>query len=685
MRNKGFFSALYQLLSSMRFAVSLLTLIAIASIIGTVLKQNELYASYQIEFGPFWFTVFEWLGFYDVYHASWFLLIFAFLVCSTSLCVYRHFPSILRNIRRFHLNVRLSSLTRVPHHAILSVTPSFPQQLESYLRDNGFRFRTQSVEEGSLWAAKKGHLQKLGYLFAHIGIIVICIGGLVDGNLILKFQELIGIKEPEVRQLLARDIPSQSRLSVDNPSFRANVSIPEGRAVDFAWVNSGRGVLLQELPFVLGLKAFHVDYYSTGQPKHFVSEVIVEDKKTGKKTSGTLSVNHPLIVDGVAIYQASFGDGGSHLAIQRWDLNTHHVIKAPIKFEATSRTLMPMSIDKEPYQIEWGELRVLNVENMGEAISTMAVAPGIGFKEKWDTVRNVKSTHHLRNIGPSIQFKLRNQMGQAREYINYLQPFFDDGAFYLFSGVKEMMGGATRFVRLPLDKDLSPKTFIALRAILLNPDNIKRLSMRMAHTAQIEAQTSSKSTLQKMTQLSLLTQMVLTRFQEGGFNALEDFMQTANIPEARRPQIAQTYTKIIQSAAIEALAMVREQDQKMEVFTTVEHRFVVDSLIAISQLFEYGAPVYLQPVSFQEIKASGFQITRAPGQGIVYLGCLLLIVGTFIMFYLREIRLWVYFYENKAIIAMGSNRKNRALDQIFAECQTSLQQYEKGAIQNEST
>ena len=84
---KSFSKQALELLSSMRFAVSLLTIIGIASIIGTVLKQNEPYSNYIIKFGQFWFDVFEKLGLYDVYHAAWFLLILLFLVISTSLCV----------------------------------------------------------------------------------------------------------------------------------------------------------------------------------------------------------------------------------------------------------------------------------------------------------------------------------------------------------------------------------------------------------------------------------------------------------------------------------------------------------------------------------------------------------------------------------------------------------------------
>ena len=68
-RSTVFWASLFDLLSSMRFAIGLLTILAIASVIGTVLQQNQPYPNYVIEFGQFWFTVFEWLGLFDVYHS----------------------------------------------------------------------------------------------------------------------------------------------------------------------------------------------------------------------------------------------------------------------------------------------------------------------------------------------------------------------------------------------------------------------------------------------------------------------------------------------------------------------------------------------------------------------------------------------------------------------------------------
>ena len=76
----------------MRFAISLLTIICIASVIGTVLKQNEPSVNYVNQFGPFWAELFTTLKLNTVYSAWWFLLILAFLVLSTSLCIARNAP-----------------------------------------------------------------------------------------------------------------------------------------------------------------------------------------------------------------------------------------------------------------------------------------------------------------------------------------------------------------------------------------------------------------------------------------------------------------------------------------------------------------------------------------------------------------------------------------------------------------
>ena len=89
------------LLSTMRFAITMFSLLAVASIIGTVLKQNEPYNNYVIKFGQFWFDIFEILGLYNVYQAFWFLLILIFLIISTSICVSKNTPKIIKDYKNF--------------------------------------------------------------------------------------------------------------------------------------------------------------------------------------------------------------------------------------------------------------------------------------------------------------------------------------------------------------------------------------------------------------------------------------------------------------------------------------------------------------------------------------------------------------------------------------------------------
>src|SRR5690349_19343165 len=95
---------LVELFSSMRFAIALLTVICIASIIGTVLKQHEPLPNYVNQFGPFWADLFLAIRLNAVYSAWWFLLILAFLVISTSLCIARNTPKILTDLRSYKEN-----------------------------------------------------------------------------------------------------------------------------------------------------------------------------------------------------------------------------------------------------------------------------------------------------------------------------------------------------------------------------------------------------------------------------------------------------------------------------------------------------------------------------------------------------------------------------------------------------
>ena len=83
-------------------------------------------------------------------------------------------------------------------------------------------------------------------------------------------------------------------------------------------------------------------------------------------------------------------------------------------------------------------------------------------------------------------------------------------------------------------------------------------------------------------------------------------------------------------------------------------------------------PMVFQLKDFQQVQASVFQVARAPGRNIVYLGCALLIIGVFAMLYVRERRLWVWLAppagaaaSTPAMMALSTNRKTLDADREF--------------------
>src|ERR1700742_1963373 len=113
-----------ELVSSMRFAIALLVILAIAGIIRTVLTQDDPYPNYVNQFGPFWADIFRGLSIYTVYSAWWFMLILIFLVISISLCVVRNGPKMVADAKSWKDKVREGSLRAFHHKAEYTVLGS---------------------------------------------------------------------------------------------------------------------------------------------------------------------------------------------------------------------------------------------------------------------------------------------------------------------------------------------------------------------------------------------------------------------------------------------------------------------------------------------------------------------------------------------------------------------------------
>ena len=685
-----------ELLSSMRFAISLLTVICIASVIGTVLKQHEPAVNYVNQFGPFWAELFAAIQLNAVYSAWWFLLILAFLVVSTSLCIARNTPKILVDIRVYKENIREQSLKAFHHKAQAELGGTAEveaRRIGTLLAGGGWKVRLQQRDtaQGAGWmvAAKAGAANKIGYIAAHSAIVLICLGGLFDGDLIVRAQMLLGGKTPYAGSGLISEVKPEHRLSERNPTFRGNLVVAEGTQSSTAILSQSDGVLLQELPFAIELKKFIVEHYSTGMPKLFASEIIIHDKETGAKTPARIEVNHPASYKGVEIYQSSFDDGGSHLKLRAMPMVAG--AKA-FDIEGTvggSSELVGSggATGGEKLTLEFTALRTINVENLGGAGT--ATGSGVDVRKvdlresvesRLGAANKTVSKKELRNVGPSVSYKLRDAAGQAREFHNYMLPVdTGDGVPVFLLGVRENPADPFRYLRVPADDQSSMDGFMRLHAALGDP------AAREQAVRRYVAQAVEASRPELAEQLSQSASRALALFagsngpegkKIGGLPAISDFME-ANVPEAERSRAGEVLVRILNGALFELAQLTRERAGLKPLEQSDQTQtFMTQAVLSLSDAQIYPAPLVFELKDFTQVQASVFQVARAPGKNIVYLGCALLILGVFAMLYVRERRVWVWVAprgdQSHALMALSTNRKTMDGDREFVQLADKL-------------
>jgi cytochrome c biogenesis protein len=681
--------AMGELLSSMRFAISLLTVICIASVIGTVLKQHEPLNNYINQFGPFWADVFGKLNLYALYSAWWFLLILAFLVISTSLCIARNTPKILVDLKAYKENIREQALQAF-HHRAQAELPEAPegaaQRIGRLLASGGWKVRLQKREtpagEGWMVAAKAGAANKLGYLAAHSAIVLVCLGGLLDGDLIVRAQMWLGGKTPYNGSGLISEVKPEHRLGERNPTFRGNLAVAEGTQSSTAILNQSDGILLQELPFAVELKKFIVEHYSTGMPKLFASEIVIHDKATGEKTEARVEVNHPVSYKGVEIYQSSFDDGGSSVKLKALPMNA---ATKPFEVEGVIGGATRLSRGSEKLTLEFAGLRVINVENFANTgdsgTDVRKVDLRTSLNQQLGAANKPDAKKTQRNVGPSVTYRLRDEAGQAREFHNYMLPVdLGDGVPVFLMGVRETPAEAFRYLRVPADAQGTTDDFFRLRGALgdagLREQAVRRYVARVVDPARRDLMPQLSASALRALALFSGVESVSGSTAPGGLQTIADFLEK-NVPEVERNRAGEMLVRILNGTLFELLQTARERaGLKPLPADESTQAFMSQAVLALSDAYFYPAPMTLQMTDFKQVQASVFQVARAPGKTVVYLGCALLILGVFAMLYVRERRLWVWLAPqgagSQARMALSSNRKTMDADREFEQLRDKL-------------
>ena len=155
-----------------------------------------------------------------------------------------------------------------------------------------------------------------------------------------------------------------------------------------------------------------------------------------------------------------------------------------------------------------------------------------------------------------------------------------------------------------------------------------------------------------------------------GLQAISDFMEQ-NVPEAERTKASEVLVRILNGVLYELMQIARAADGLAALPPDEStQKFMTQAVLSLSDVQLYPEPVVFELTNFEQVQASVFQVAKAPGKLVVYLGCLFLILGVFAMLYVRDRRVWVWLAPNPAggadaRMALSTNRKTMDVDREF--------------------
>jgi len=348
--------------ASMPLAIVLLMVLAIASMIGTVLLQNQEQADYLTQFGPVWYWVFRSLGLFDMYHAWWFIGLLGFLMVSLSFCLWHNVPRMLKEMRSRKITLAEHAWKRMQHtHALTVPDQEMGAAVEKIEKIEGWKWASSKEEGRTYLRGDKGRYHKWGYILVHSALLVVLVGGWMS----VQF------------------------------GFRGNMAVPEGGKESQISYVKGTGTESLNMPFEVRCNSFEINFFPTGAPKEFRSNLTILDQGKEVLTSDII-VNEPLYYKGVRIYQASFGDGGSKVGLKLFRLDGSKRIDV-----AKGEVYKTYTDAESGVSMEITDFKPFNVENMG--------APGEAKK--------------FQNIGPAVDFILRGPGLKPVKVRSFMNPF----------------------------------------------------------------------------------------------------------------------------------------------------------------------------------------------------------------------------------------------------------------------
>jgi cytochrome c biogenesis protein len=272
----------WRTLRSMRTALILLLMLALASVIGSLVPQwpnsPERVVRYQLDH-PLVGALYGRAGLFDVYGSWWFVLITALLFVSLVACLFPRTRALVRTLRQKPLQAREIDAFRLYEERVVSAEPArVIEGSRRVLRRRMFRVARDGDGRPAL-AAEKGALREVGSLLFHWAFLLI----------------VIGVIYGKGTGFTGRAVVVEGKTWIDaQANYDGQLRTGRFFSGDFTGVG-------------LHLRGFEDTYRRTGQPMDFVSHVDLLDAQGDVVRRADIRVNEPVSIDGVEFFQYGFG------------------------------------------------------------------------------------------------------------------------------------------------------------------------------------------------------------------------------------------------------------------------------------------------------------------------------------------------------------------------------------------
>lgn len=371
--------------TSIRLTLFLLILLAVTSIFGTVIPQQEGALQMAEKLSPGLFRFLSSLQLFDMYHSIWFRLIIGALAVNLIVCSLDRFPSSLKRFRSVPKADRERLFQDLAPERSFTVNMEIEPAgnvVEQVLKSKYRKLEKKNGERGTFFFGEKGRYTYFGVYVVHFSVLLILLGGIVGS--------LIG--------------------------FEAFVNIPEGDGVEKVTLRKSR--IAKTLPFKVRCEEFNVEFYANGAPKEYRSDLaFIKDGKTVFRSP--LLVNHPITFEGITFYQSSYGSLPGNK------------VRLSLKKQGTEEGLTLEAAMGKPFLLPGGEGEVVVTDarsdfmRMGPAVH-LQVRPTAGEETYFWVFKNEKM---IRQRFPGIFERFpKLDPGSFKPYVFFLESM--DSRYY---------------------------------------------------------------------------------------------------------------------------------------------------------------------------------------------------------------------------------------------------------------